>query len=699
MTVLHTWAIAGGAAAVALPLIIHWLTRPRPKRMPLSTVRFVREVVQQRRTSQRLRDLIILACRVAAVLLLAWAFARPFIGASHPSAGAESSDAIRIVVLDTSQSMGATLRGVQLFEEARGAAAGHLSYSPGLSANLIFGSAQPRAVFERASGNFGAMRDELNKAQPLPQQLNVEATINLAADMLARSAGPSARRELIIISDFQRSSWSAADFQGLPKNTAIKFESVAPRELIENVGVLRVSTQKRVAQDREFLLEVEIGNYSSAARQVQVDVSIGDATWRLEGACAKGVKSTLSKELMLRSAGWQPGLAKLVEIDDALASDNQRPFVIEVSPSPKFALITRLPARLPPNSSHYLERALSPTKTPHSADRIVRIDPQNIDQLALGSAELIVLNRPGRLSQGSIELLVSLLRRGRGLLYVASDAADAGNLKLLAEAAGPSLKLPVEFLPPDAAQARRELVLMDVKRDQPPFSVFGGDVPAISALKFAGMLASRPVSGGLKEEISASYSDQTAALVISRCVNGNIAVLNADLAQSDLAGSVAFVPLVGEIVDLLVGSRRSEEALVCGERAAIELPPDAGLAGDLVIESSVETESTGQLVDQRGAVLWMWNSAGQPGVYQIKRKSAAGAGAIHALATAPPAGESELSYLDASVLTGRLAGGRSASYAAVGDQQQDKDFAWSWLLMGCAAVMLLEIITLRVFRT
>ena len=67
MSFLHPWALAVGAAAIGLPLLIHWLTRPRPVTLPLSTLRFVREAVQQRRARYRLRDVIILLLRALAV--------------------------------------------------------------------------------------------------------------------------------------------------------------------------------------------------------------------------------------------------------------------------------------------------------------------------------------------------------------------------------------------------------------------------------------------------------------------------------------------------------------------------------------------------------------------------------------------------------------------------------------------------------
>ena len=66
-----------GIAAVAAPVVVHLLTRPRPVRLPLSTLRFVREAVRQRRARSWLRDLLVLLLRTAAVILLALAVARP----------------------------------------------------------------------------------------------------------------------------------------------------------------------------------------------------------------------------------------------------------------------------------------------------------------------------------------------------------------------------------------------------------------------------------------------------------------------------------------------------------------------------------------------------------------------------------------------------------------------------------------------
>jgi len=46
---LHPWALLLGLLALAIPFVIHWLTRPKPATLPLSTIRFVQSAFEQRR--------------------------------------------------------------------------------------------------------------------------------------------------------------------------------------------------------------------------------------------------------------------------------------------------------------------------------------------------------------------------------------------------------------------------------------------------------------------------------------------------------------------------------------------------------------------------------------------------------------------------------------------------------------------------
>ncbi len=194
---------------------------------------------------------------------------------------------MRVVLLDASRSMSAASGGTTAFDRGRAAAGGYLQYQPDLRADLIVAAAKPTVVFDSPSTNLAAMRDALAAGKPLPQRLDVQAAINRAAELFAKGAQSSdTRLELVVISDFQRTTWATADFSPLPKETKIQFESVAPPQAPENLAVLRIGARGRIEQGRELPIEVDVGNYSSTPRQVQVDLTAGDATCRLSGLCA-----------------------------------------------------------------------------------------------------------------------------------------------------------------------------------------------------------------------------------------------------------------------------------------------------------------------------------------------------------------------------------------------------------------------------
>ncbi|HTW93860.1 MAG TPA: BatA domain-containing protein, partial [Tepidisphaeraceae bacterium] len=159
MNLLNPWAALAGVAAIGLPVLIHFLTRPRPVKTPLSTIRFVREVVLQKRRRNRLRDLLVLLLRTAAVALLALAFARPML-ASRPGIDPRASaSVVRVVLLDDSLSMAEVDGASSAFERARTEAVRFLPAESGLQADLVVAAARPHPVFDRVTRNIAALRD------------------------------------------------------------------------------------------------------------------------------------------------------------------------------------------------------------------------------------------------------------------------------------------------------------------------------------------------------------------------------------------------------------------------------------------------------------------------------------------------------------------------------------------------------------
>lgn len=703
--VMHPWAVVLGALAVGLPVAVHFLTRPRPQSFPLPTIRFVREAIRQRRARHRLRDFTILSLRTLAVILIALAIARPFFSKTPLAAEAETGDAVRVVIVDVSQSMAAVEEGQSAFERARTAAASQIAYRPGLKVNLILAGSRPLPSLTEPSTNFETLREELGKATVLPEALDVNRAVELAAKMLApRNESDTRKRELVIVSDFQRSNWASADFSPLPEETSIQLQSTAPEATPANLAILSAKAPGRNVLGGTGTVEVEVGNYSSAPQSVTVELTLGEGAYRLEGTCPANRRTVLMQDIPWRQAGWQWGKARLVDSQDALKEDDAAPIAVKVETRPVYALITRQPAHVRPSSSHYLECALVPDS--HLGDRalaqVIRMEPNALQSEMLNRADLIVVDHPGKLPAETVTLLAGLLRQGRPVVYVASETIDANNLKLLSEAAGTGLKLPVDFLPPSAGQKRRDLFLASYQKESPPFQVFGDRTSAVvGGLRFAGGLSSRTKETAVADDVLASYGDGSACLVLTSSDAGTLAVLNADLGESNLPTSAdVFIPLWQELILHMLERKSLAQAAVCGEPLVVRLE-SAGVDPSRlrVVGPKVETpsETLGELNHEGLGVVWHWPTPSKPGVYRIEQNE--NAEVLHAQPVILSAEESQLESLPQDVLETRLAAGRNVSYQSAGVDGKEQDRLWIWLLTACVMCLLGELAALVFFRS
>jgi hypothetical protein len=106
-----------GAIAAGVPIVLHLLKREPEARIKFAAVKMLKHAPVEHTARHRLRELLLLALRVATLLLLALAFARPFI----LRGGAATVSGIRIVALDTSFSMSAPGRFAMAQQTARNA--------------------------------------------------------------------------------------------------------------------------------------------------------------------------------------------------------------------------------------------------------------------------------------------------------------------------------------------------------------------------------------------------------------------------------------------------------------------------------------------------------------------------------------------------------------------------------------------------
>jgi hypothetical protein len=333
---------------------------------------------------------------------------------------------------------------------------------------------------------------------------------------------------------------------------------------------------------------------------------------------------------------------------------------------------------------------------------VERIQPQRVGAARWPDADLFVLDHPGSLDDAAIEHIALQVRRGRGLLYATGELVDAINVRRMADALGSGFQPPVELVPPAGGAIRKDLSVAQLRSREPPFRVFGdAGSSALRAVRFGGGLATRATKEGLQMQVLASLSDSSALLYVTACDAGQVAVLNADLDQSNWCVQQSFLPVLGELLQQLLSGRSQPGEAFCGEPMVRLLPPE--VAADAELVASFGDRETPPADDygrwewsaRQGSLVWSWGDPVGAGVYQLAHDDQV----VAMTATAAPAAEANLNALDQTVLQGRLAGAREVGFRDQSDGGPSDDHLWNWLIVGCVLGLASEIVVLRSFRT
>src|SRR5688572_3792487 len=211
-----SWLFPGfllGATAVALPILLHLLRR-RPKRtIVFPSLRFLALTQPRSDRHQRLRRWIVLLMRCAALALLAAAYARPFFGANQAT-GRKAT----VVVVDNSFSLQSGSRWPTLRQWVLDQIG-----SPGSQDKIGLLAMAPRPSWlVPLQTDAAAGRESLGKLGPGWEMSRAEPALRLAGDVLA--AIPADEREIIFLSDHQRTNWAGFNFsKQLPAGVKARF--------------------------------------------------------------------------------------------------------------------------------------------------------------------------------------------------------------------------------------------------------------------------------------------------------------------------------------------------------------------------------------------------------------------------------------------------------------------------------------------
>jgi hypothetical protein len=201
MGLLNPLLLAVGLAA-AVPLLLHMLQRHQGPRFVFPALRYLRRAEKESARRIRVRQILLMLLRVAAVLLVALAAARPYL----PAGGIGHSPTAAVIVLDNSLSSGVVEGDVRLVDAFRERA---LEVLEAAGPDDRFWLLRAGSPGEPALGGDAAQTAlRVRETEPTAAAADLAAALQHARALLAAGAEGRAA-EIHLLSDLQATSLPA----------------------------------------------------------------------------------------------------------------------------------------------------------------------------------------------------------------------------------------------------------------------------------------------------------------------------------------------------------------------------------------------------------------------------------------------------------------------------------------------------------
>lgn len=662
--------VLAGLVTLAIPVLIHLIQRERKRVVEFPSLMFLRKIPYQSVRRRRIRDWMLLMMRLAALALIVMAFARPFFKRDSLAAATQQGAREAVVLVDTSYSMSYGDR----WQRARTAAAEAIAaLGAGDRASLVFFSSGAE-VAVRSAGDRGRLEAGLATAEVGAGATRYAPALKLASSLLSESALP--RREIILISDFQRRGWEQTpgrDDVKLPERTTLTPVSVATGEA-SNLSVTPVSLQRsRFENHDRVTVTAGVVNHSTSATRATLALEVdGNAIQSQATDVAAGGSSSVTFAPFTVASRNMRGTVKLP--DDALKRDNVYHFVVSPSEPVHAFVINRAGAE---REALYLARALAISESPRV--ELTMRTPANFSDADARQAGVVILNDvqvPDELA----ERLARFVSAGGGL-FIAAGRQATWPAKL-AET--------VPALPGDPVDRTTTTPsrLGGLEYSHPVFELFraprSGDFSAARFYAYRGAL--QPTG-----QVLARFDDGTPALMERKAGAGRVLLWSSglDLEWNDLAVKPVFLPFVHTVTKYLADFSEPPASLMVGQVIpAPRRPAGRGAAATRGATIAVAPSGTRVPVETEDGALELT----EQGFYDV-RTQGGGADTATLLASNVDLSESDLSPLDPRELAAAVAGRAPGELGGLGnarpsDEAQARAQRLWWYLLVAGGLLL-----------
>jgi len=396
-----------GALAIAAPIWLHLRRRRETNIVEFTALRFLEDQPQPRRSPLRLRDLVLFALRVLALLALVAAFAWPYLRGANTAPIRES----RVYILDNTLSHQAN----DGFAHDRDRVLSDISKGPGdVQMAVIELTSVPRVVVSFGESREAA-RQKLKELEPSFQRGSYLAAFRQANSLLGNSLGDQKR--IILLGDNQENQWTEnANSPPFLRNVQIDLPKISALGL-PNLSLAEPRVQRIFLGDKSLVnFTVKLGHTGEAkTANIQLRANEQVIFNRTVDLVNQPETILLQSQWEADPAAWLRGEVIVEGAPDALAGDNRVYFSLAPVIEGKLALLAQ---------SQYLRLALSPdVMRGQWATRVLEPTKLAAELAASEDADVLVVESNYLQSTDARKLLWRYVTNGRGVLLLVNRLA------------------------------------------------------------------------------------------------------------------------------------------------------------------------------------------------------------------------------------------------------------------------------------
>jgi Aerotolerance regulator N-terminal/von Willebrand factor type A domain len=665
-------------AALAVPILIHLTQRERKQIVEFPSLMFLQRIPYQSVRRRRIRDWPLLAMRLAAIILIVAAFARPFFERQTIALASAGGPREVVILLDHSYSMGYGDRWARAQAAARQAVE-RLSSSDHATL-ILFGTGAQLEV--RATADLSRVQAAIDAAKLSAGGTRYAPGLKLAQRVLLDSTLP--RREVVMISDFQRNGWVRDENLRLPENTVFTPVAITDAQP-SNLTVSSVLPQRTLfsGQERVTVAAGVINRGAAAVNNVQVHLELDGRTAETRTVSVQpGSPASVTFQPFTLARAFTRGTVRIG--DDRLKLDNAFHFVM--SPAQRLPVLILDSPRASTEASLYLQKALAIGTAP--AFQVDVRQGESVSSTDLSRHRVVILNDAAALSSGDV--LKPFVAQGGGLLVVLGERANWGtdSNDLLPGVPGNIVD-----------RAGRGGSLAELDYSHPILEVFkaprSGNLSTARFFRYrsiamkpdpaAASKKSQPAPG---QRVIARFDDGAVAMAERSIGSGRVILWASTLDNywNDLAKASVYLPFVHEVVRHLATYEEPVNWFTVG---SVVDPGHLLRASGLGLQAgtgAMVLTPTGKRIEQSGTPTPV--QLDEPGFYEVHGRSNQ-SGTV-SIASNVDTTEADLAMLDTQELSAALAGrpgsnGAADADAAVmtpEDHERRQNFWWYLLMAG-----------------